>query len=50
MMTMMFFYAIQEEDCVLQTLSIPDCKLKSDLYSLINALGGNQCLVTLDIR
>ncbi|XP_065226463.1 F-actin-uncapping protein LRRC16A isoform X2 [Planococcus citri] len=40
---------IQEEDCVLQTLSIPDCKLKSDLYSLINALGGNQCLATLDI-
>uniref|UniRef100_A0A1B6IVX5 CARMIL pleckstrin homology domain-containing protein n=1 Tax=Homalodisca liturata TaxID=320908 RepID=A0A1B6IVX5_9HEMI len=35
---------IQEEDCVLQTLAIPDSRLKSDLYNLINALGSNQCL------
>ncbi|XP_023724032.1 F-actin-uncapping protein LRRC16A isoform X2 [Cryptotermes secundus] len=40
---------IQEEDCVLQSLSIPDSKLKADLYNLINALGGNQCLQSVDI-
>ncbi|XP_046397648.1 F-actin-uncapping protein LRRC16A isoform X2 [Ischnura elegans] len=40
---------IQEEDCVLQSLSIPDSKLKSDLYNLINALGSNQCLQSIDI-
>lgn len=40
---------IQEEDCVLQTLAIPDSKLKSDLYNLINALGSNQCLQSIDI-
>ncbi|XP_063216006.1 F-actin-uncapping protein LRRC16A isoform X3 [Bacillus rossius redtenbacheri] len=40
---------IQEEDCVLQTLAIPDSRLKSDLYNLINALGSNQCLQTIDI-
>ncbi|XP_075224401.1 capping protein regulator and myosin 1 linker 1 leucine rich repeat protein [Lycorma delicatula] len=40
---------IQEEDCVLQTLAIPDSRLKSDLHNLINALGGNQCLQTIDI-
>ncbi|XP_018918250.2 LOW QUALITY PROTEIN: F-actin-uncapping protein LRRC16A [Bemisia tabaci] len=40
---------IQEESCVLQTLSIPDSKLKSDLYTLINALGSNQCLQSIDI-
>ncbi|XP_049862710.1 F-actin-uncapping protein LRRC16A isoform X2 [Schistocerca gregaria] len=40
---------IQEEDCVLQSLCIPDSKLKSDLYNLINALGSNQCLQMIDI-
>jgi len=40
---------IQDEDCVLQSLSIPDSKLRSDLYNLINALGGNQCLQSIDI-
>ncbi|KDR15295.1 F-actin-uncapping protein LRRC16A isoform X2 [Zootermopsis nevadensis] len=40
---------IQDEDCVLQSLSIPDSKLKSDLYNLINALGSNQCLQSIDI-
>ncbi|XP_039285032.1 F-actin-uncapping protein LRRC16A isoform X2 [Nilaparvata lugens] len=40
---------IQEEDCVLQTLAIPDSRLKSDLHNLINALGGNQCLQSIDI-
>jgi len=41
---------LQDEDCVLQSLSIPDSKLRSDLYNLINALGGNQCLQSIDIR
>lgn len=40
---------IQEDDCVLQSLAIPDSKLKGDLYNLINALGSNQCLQTIDI-
>ncbi|XP_011304218.1 leucine-rich repeat-containing protein 16A isoform X1 [Fopius arisanus] len=40
---------IQEDDCVLQSLHIPDSRLKGDLYSLINALGSNTCLQTLDI-
>lgn len=43
-------FGLQEEDCVLQSLSIPDSKLKADLYNLINALGGNQCLQSVDIR
>lgn len=41
---------VQEEDCVLQSLMLPDSRLKSDLYNLINALGSNQCLQTIDIR
>lgn len=41
---------VQEEDCVLQSLMLPDCRLKSDLHNLINALGSNQCLQTIDIR
>ncbi|XP_026273496.1 F-actin-uncapping protein LRRC16A isoform X3 [Frankliniella occidentalis] len=40
---------LQEEDCVLQTLNISDSKLKSDLFNLINALGSNQCLQSIDI-
>lgn len=40
---------IQEDDCVLQSLYLPDSRLKSDLYSLINALGSNACLHSLDI-
>ncbi|ODN04727.1 Leucine-rich repeat-containing protein 16A [Orchesella cincta] len=38
-----------EEDCVLQTLSLADSKLKGELYSVINALGSNQCLQNIDI-
>lgn len=41
---------LQEEDCVLQTLNISDSKLKSDLFNLINALGSNHCLQSIDIR
>ncbi|XP_066592906.1 F-actin-uncapping protein LRRC16A [Prorops nasuta] len=40
---------IQEDDCVLQALHLPDSRLKSDLYNLINALGSNACLHILDI-
>ena len=41
---------IQEDDCVLETLNIPDSKLKTDLYNLMNALGSNHCLQAIDIR
>ncbi|XP_029177752.1 F-actin-uncapping protein LRRC16A isoform X4 [Nylanderia fulva] len=40
---------LQEDDCVLQALHLPDSRLKGDLYNLINALGSNTCLHTLDI-
>ncbi|XP_037068179.1 F-actin-uncapping protein LRRC16A-like isoform X2 [Pollicipes pollicipes] len=40
---------IQEEDCMLEVLYINDSRLKADLYSLLNALGSNNCLQTLDI-
>ncbi|XP_020298120.1 F-actin-uncapping protein LRRC16A isoform X3 [Pseudomyrmex gracilis] len=40
---------LQEDDCVLQALHLPDSRLKGDLYNLINALGSNTCLQTLDI-
>ncbi|XP_015588505.1 F-actin-uncapping protein LRRC16A isoform X2 [Cephus cinctus] len=40
---------VQEDDCVLQALHLPDARLKADLYNLINALGSNTCLHTLDI-
>ncbi|XP_014279293.1 F-actin-uncapping protein LRRC16A isoform X3 [Halyomorpha halys] len=42
-------HTIQEEDCPLQMLSLTDCKLKSEIHPIINALGSNQCLTTLDI-
>lgn len=42
-------HTIQEEDCPLQMLSLADCKLKSEIHPIINALGSNQCLNTLDI-
>lgn len=41
---------VHEEDCVLQSLMLPDSRLKTDIYNLINALGSNSCLQTLDIR
>ncbi|XP_064102887.1 F-actin-uncapping protein LRRC16A-like isoform X17 [Macrobrachium nipponense] len=40
---------IQEEDCVLESLSINDSRLKTDLHNLLNALGSNHCLRNLDI-
>lgn len=40
---------LQDEECLLQTLIMPDCRLKSDLHNLLSALGDNKCLETLDI-
>lgn len=40
---------IQDEECLLQSLIIPDCRLKSDLHNLLNALGDNKCLEMIDI-
>ncbi|XP_043201316.1 F-actin-uncapping protein LRRC16A-like isoform X2 [Amphibalanus amphitrite] len=40
---------IQEDDCMVEVLHLNDSRLKSDLYSLLNALGSNSCLQTLDI-
>ncbi|XP_073997427.1 capping protein regulator and myosin 1 linker 1 leucine rich repeat protein isoform X2 [Rhodnius prolixus] len=42
-------HTIQEDDCVLETLSVADCRLKNEIHTLINALGSNQCLRSLDI-
>lgn len=40
---------LQEDDCVLESLSINDSRLKTDLHNLLNALGSNHCLQSLDI-
>lgn len=40
---------IQDDDCLLQSLIIPDCRLRSDLFNLLNALGDNKSLELLDI-
>lgn len=40
---------IQDEDCLLQSLHIPDSRLKGDLHNFLNALGDNKCLETIDI-
>ncbi|KAG1688802.1 F-actin-uncapping protein LRRC16A [Nymphon striatum] len=40
---------IQEEDSVLEHLSLADSKLKSETCLVINALGSNQCLHTIDV-
>ena len=42
-------HLLQEEDCVLEKLSINDSKLKSELHTILNALGSNNSLKTLDI-
>ena len=34
----------QEEESCLQKLNLSDCKLKTDINNMINALGSNQCL------
>ncbi|XP_019870285.2 F-actin-uncapping protein LRRC16A isoform X1 [Aethina tumida] len=40
---------VQDDECLLQSLIIPDCRLRSDLFNLLNALGDNKSLETLDI-
>lgn len=40
---------IQDDECLLQTLLMPDCKLKSDVHNFLNALGDNKCLEVVDI-
>ena len=38
---------IQDEDTCLQKLNLSDCRLKTDLNNVINALGSNQCIQVL---
>jgi len=40
---------LQDEDSVLESLSLVDSKLKNDTCLLINALGSNQSLVNIDV-
>lgn len=40
---------LQDDECLLQSLMIPDCRLRSDTFNLLNALGDNKSLETLDI-
>lgn len=40
---------IQDEECMLQSLYLPDCRLKSDLHNFFSALGNNKCLEVIDI-
>ncbi|CAH2244498.1 jg17972 [Pararge aegeria aegeria] len=42
-------HVLQEPDTALTSLDLSDCKLKSDLYGLLNALGGARRLRTLDV-
>ena len=37
-------FPFQEEESSLQKLNLSDCKLKTDINNVINALGSNQCL------
>lgn len=40
---------VQDDECLLQSLIIPDCRLRTDMFNLLNALGDNKSLETLDI-
>lgn len=40
---------IQEKDSTLEYLSVADSKLRGELCLVINALGSNQCLTSIDI-
>uniref|UniRef100_A0AAR5PP81 CARMIL pleckstrin homology domain-containing protein n=1 Tax=Dendroctonus ponderosae TaxID=77166 RepID=A0AAR5PP81_DENPD len=40
---------IQDDECILQSLVMPDCRLRGDLFNLLNALGDNKSLELLDI-
>ncbi|CAH1367520.1 unnamed protein product [Tenebrio molitor] len=42
-------HILQDDECLLQSLFIPDCRLRSDTFNLLNALGDNKSLETLDI-
>ncbi|XP_059054048.1 F-actin-uncapping protein LRRC16A isoform X2 [Achroia grisella] len=42
-------HVLQEPDTTLTTLDLSDCKLKGDLYGLLNALGGARRLRSLDV-
>ncbi|XP_049874109.1 F-actin-uncapping protein LRRC16A isoform X3 [Pectinophora gossypiella] len=42
-------HVLQEPDTTLTSLDLSDCKLKGDLYGLLNALGGARRLRTLDV-
>ncbi len=40
---------LQDEETALQKLNLSDCRLRTELNNVINALGSNQCLQHLDI-
>ncbi|KAG6442209.1 hypothetical protein O3G_MSEX002246 [Manduca sexta] len=42
-------HVLQEPDTTLTSLDLSDCKLKGDLYGLLNALGGARRLRSLDV-
>ena len=42
-------HLLQDEDSVLESLSLVDSKLRSDTCLVINALGSNQSLVNIDV-
>lgn len=44
-----FVQIIQDDESVIEHLSLADSKLKTDIYAVINALGSNQSLVSVDI-
>ena len=44
MVTLHLSIMFQEEESGLQKLNLSDCKLKTDINNMINALGSNQCL------
>ena len=42
-------HLLQDEDSVLESLSLVDSKLRNDTCLVINALGSNQSLVNIDV-
>ena len=42
-------HLLQDEDSVLESLSLVDSKLRGDTCLVINALGSNQSLVNIDV-
>ncbi|QQP32283.1 Uncharacterized protein FKW44_024178, partial [Caligus rogercresseyi] len=43
-------HLLQDEEASLNKLNLSDCKLKTEINNVINALGSNQCLQHLDIQ